>query len=61
MSDDGDACNEAQELAERWRVAGLLLRRINPAAFEALLFGAEVIVVETPQQITPINFADFLT
>jgi hypothetical protein len=36
------------ELAERWRVAGQLLLRLDPKTFEALLAGAEVMVVMTP-------------
>lgn len=44
------ATDEAKkaELAERWRVAGQLLLRLAPKAFEALLAGAEVMVVMTP-------------
>lgn len=51
---------EQQELAERWRVAGLVLRRLDPVAFDALLLAAEVIVVETPEQPAEINFVDFI-
>lgn len=43
--DEGKA--ELAELAERWRVAGKILRRVDPAAFEALLAGAEVMALES--------------
>ena len=46
----------SMELAERWRVAGQLLRLIDPVAFEALLHGAEVMIVETPEVPAEINF-----
>jgi hypothetical protein len=52
---------EKQELAERWRVAGLLLRRIDPVAFDALLMAAEVVIVETPESTAEINFPDLVT
>jgi hypothetical protein len=56
-----DAANrEMRELAERWRLAGLVLRRIDPAAFEALLHGAEVVIVETPEPAAEINFPDLM-
>ena len=38
---------ELAELAERWRVAGKILRRVDPVAFEALLAGAEVMALES--------------
>lgn len=50
----------SQELAERWRLAGLVLRRVDPVAFEALLLGAEVIVAETPELPSDISFADVI-
>ncbi len=52
---------ETKELAERWRVAGLILRRIDPGAFDALLVAAEVIVVETPEQNGVITLVDLVT
>lgn len=48
------------DLAERWRVAGLLLRRLDSVAFEALLHGAEIVVAETPEESTEINFVDLI-
>lgn len=60
MSDESSKPT-SMELAERWRVAGLLLRRIDPVAFEALMFGAEVIVVETVEQPQEISLVDYLT
>lgn len=53
--------NTAKELAERWRVAGLLLRKIDPVAFEAWLAAAEVIAVETPELPRHINFPDYVS
>lgn len=43
------------ELAERWRVAGAILRRLDAAAFEALLHGAEVMIVESVDEREKIN------
>lgn len=53
--------NEAKALAERWRVAGLILRRIDPVAFEAWLAAAEVIAAETPEVPQLINFPDYIS
>ncbi len=50
-----------KELAERWRIAGLLLRRLDPVAFDALLAAAEIVIVETPEQPTGINFPDLIS
>ena len=60
MRDDEEEELTSMELAERWRVAGLLLRRIDPVAFEALLHGAEVMIVEGPEMVPVINSADFV-
>lgn len=49
------------ELAERWRVAGRILRLLDPVAFEALLHGAEVMIVEGAEQSPKISSVDFLT
>ena len=49
----------ASEIAERWRVAGRVLRLLDPIAFEALLHGAEVMIVEgveVTEEISLINF-----
>ena len=53
--------SEQQELAERWRIAGLLLRRIDPVAFDALMMAAEVFIVETPEVSAEINFVDLVS
>lgn len=53
--------SEQQALAERWRIAGLLLRRIDPVAFDALLLAAEVVIVETPEPSAEINFVDLVS
>lgn len=50
--------SDRAELAERWRVAGKLLRRIDPVAYEALLLAAEVIVAETPEDRDDITLVD---
>lgn len=52
------AQREAQMLAERWRLAGQVLRRIDPVAFDALLMAAEVVVAETPEESVDINIID---
>ena len=54
----GTGTSERAELAERWRVAGRLLRRIDPVAYEALLLAAEVIVAETPEERDEISLSD---
>ena len=45
MADSSVVGREALALAERWRVAGVVLRRVDPVAFEALTIGAEVMAV----------------
>lgn len=45
---------------ERWRLAGLLLARLNPDVFEFLLLAAEVGVAQAPEVTEKINSADFL-
>ncbi len=46
---------------KRWLEAGLVLSRINPAAFEAMLIAAELVVVETPEETSEINFVDMVS
>lgn len=53
--------DEARSLAERWRVAGLILRRLDPVAFEAWLAAAEVMAVETPEVRASINLPDYVS
>lgn len=40
--------DSADEAAEEWRVAGMLLQRIDPVAFDALLLAAGVIIAGSP-------------
>lgn len=54
QDEDERECS-SMELAERWRIVGMLLRRIDPTAFEALLHGAEVMVVATVDEREKIN------
>ncbi len=52
---------DEQEETERWRVAGLVLSRVSPAAFEALLIAAENLIAETPEATPEISIVDLVS
>ncbi len=52
--------DESEEAIERWRMAGILLSRLNPVALRVLLLSAEIAVAQAPESSEEISNVDFV-